>query len=360
MIRTFLNLTIAEPGFEPAHAIAVSVSLPSAQYTQYGSVASYFDLAVNRIGAIPGVESVGAVSYLPLIGYNPGVDFRIPGRGEDETAHRADLQPTSAGYFQAMKIPLLRGQQFTESAMKPSPDSVIINNAFAKKFWPGEEPLGRHIQLHGDLGANTPLVIVGIVGDVKQFGLHTDPRPEIYLPMYRSSMTVIARGSGDLAPAIRDAIERLDGRAAIRISTLEQVVADSIEKRRIFAVMLGTLAVVALLLATLGIHGVISYLVAQRTREIGIRMALGARAQAIQRMVLGEGAKVVAVGTVLGISLAYAATRFLANLLYGVNATDSITFGGVALLLVGAALMACIAPARRAAKVDPIAALRSE
>jgi len=301
------------------------------------------------------------VAYLPLVGYNPGVDFTIDRRASSPL--RADIQPVTPDYFRAIGVPLLRGRQFTEDEMKPQPEAAIVNNAFAKKFFPEEDPLGKNVLLQGDKFPRGPLVVVGVVGDVKQFGLHTEPRPEIYLPTRRHSMTLIVRTSGNpaqLAAAVRETIQSLDNRAAISMRKMEDVVSRSTWSRRNLALQMGVLGAAALLLAAMGIYGVISYLVAQRTREMGIRLALGAQRRDLLKLVLGQGLTLTMIGVAAGLALALALTRFLSSLLFGVGAADPITFAAIALLLAVVALAASLWPARRATKVDPITALRHE
>jgi putative ABC transport system permease protein len=310
---------------------------------------------------LPGVESVGGVAYPPLVGYNPGVDFTIDGRASAPL--RTDIQPITPDYFQAIGIPLLRGRQFTEAEMKPRPEAAIVNSAFAKKFWPDEDAMGKHILLQDDRLPRGPLVVVGVAGDVKQFGLDTEPRPEIYLPMRSHSMTLIVRTRGNpaqWATAVRETVKGLDNRAAISMRTLEQMVSRTAWSRRNLALLMGVLGAVALLLAAMGIYGVISYLVAQRTREMGIRLALGAQRHEILKLVLGQGLALTMIGVAAGLTLAFALTRFLSSMLYGVSAADPITFAAIALMLAVVALMASFLPARRAMKVDPITALRHE
>jgi putative ABC transport system permease protein len=365
MIRTVLNLTNEAPGFDPKHAGAATISIPPSKNDgrpEHEILASYFDEAIRRIRALPGVESVGGVAYPPMVGYNPGVDFTIGGRAAG-TELRADIQPITPDYFQAIGIPLLRGRQFTEAEMKPQPEAAIINNAFAKKFWPDEDPLGKHILLQDDNLPRGPLVVVGLAGDVRQFGRGTEPRPEIYLPMRHNSMTLIVRTVGNpaqWAAAVRETIQRLDNRAAINMRTLEEMVDRTAFSQRALALLMGLLGAVALLLATMGIYGVISYLVAQRTREMGIRLALGAQRHDLLKLVLGQGVRLTMIGVAAGLTLALALTRFLSSLLYGVSAADPITFASIALLFAGVALTASYLPARRAMKVDPITALRHE
>jgi putative ABC transport system permease protein len=370
MIRTVLNLTNESPGFNPKHAGAVTLSLPQSKRdgkdgrTDYESLALYFSEAIRRIRALPGVESVGGVSYPPLVGYNPGVDFTIDGRASAPGAGlRADIQPVTPDYFRAIGVPLLRGRQFTEAEMNPQPEAAIVNNAFAKKFWPDEDPLGKNLLLQGDKFPRGPLVVVGVVGDVKQFGLHTEPRAEIYLPTLGHSMTLIVRTSGNpakWAAAVRETVQSLDNRAAISMRTLEQMVDRSTFSRRNLALLMGVLGVVALLLAAMGIYGVISYLVAQRTREMGVRLALGAQRRDLLKLVLGQGLTLTMIGVAAGLALALALTRFLSSMLFGVSAADPITFAAIALLLAVVAVMASFLPARRAMGVDPITALRHE
>lgn len=366
MIRTFLNLTAEDPGFDPDRAIALSLALPPSAYPTNESISVYFNETIRKIKAVPGVESAGAVTYLPLIGYNPGTDFAIEGRQPQslEEAPRADFQPVTPDYFASIGMPLLRGRGFDESDMKPAPEVVVINNALAKKFWPDEDPLGKYIELLGNNSLSNPLVVVGIVGDVKQFGLHTEPRPEIYLPMYRSAMTLIIRATSSPATAmaaLRETVQEIDrDKAAFGLKTMDQIVEDSIARRRTFAWLLGVMAVAALILAMMGIYGVVSNLVSQRTREIGIRMALGANRGDIVREVLRQGTGLVSVGVVSGIIASIALTRFMKSLLFGVSSADPVTFAGILLILMIVALLACLIPARRASRVDPIIALRHE
>jgi putative ABC transport system permease protein len=365
MIRTFLNLTNEHPGFNPENALALTLTLPRSQNADYGSLATFFNEAIGRIKSVPGVEAVGGVGYLPLIGYNPGTEFAIEGRtaASPETNPRADLQPVTPYYLQAMGISLVRGRGFTEADMRAAPETALINQALARELWPGEEPLGQHIQLLGKNAPAGPLVIVGIIGDVKQFGLHTDPRPEIYLPTLRSSMTLIVRtgvSPAGLIVPIRETVQRLDDRAAFNLRTMQQVVVDSIEKRRIFALLLGVLSAVALAMAAMGIYGVISYMVSQRTHEIGIRIALGAQPHDMLRLVMGQGLALASTGLAVGLAAAAGLTRLMRSLLFGVGVADPLTHGAIALLLFSVALVACYFPARRAMKVEPMVALRHQ
>ncbi|HKX32821.1 MAG TPA: ABC transporter permease, partial [Blastocatellia bacterium] len=366
MIRTFLNLTSEDPGFVPANLIAATLSLPQSPAADYDQLSSYVDQATARLKALPGVEAVSGVAYLPLIGYNPGIDFTIAGRaaGPSETALRADFQPILPDYFEAMKIPLRRGQSFAATDLKPAPDRVIINQALADKFWPGQDPIGGQIQLQSKDAPPNPLTVIGIVGNVKQFGLHSEPRPEIYLPAYRHSMTLIVRTRVDPGPLftrVRETLDRLDqNRSALNLRTMDQVLVDSIATRKAFAMLLGMMAAIALLLAAMGIYGVISYLSAQRTREIGIRLTLGASSREILRLIVGQGMRPVLHGLALGLVAAAVLTQVMKSVLFGVSHTDPLTLILTLTLLLTVSVLACLLPARRALKVDPVATLRSE
>jgi hypothetical protein len=237
-----------------------------------------------------------------------------------------------------------------------------------KRFPPGEDPVGKQIQLHGENGSNGPLTVVGVVGDVKQFGLNTDPRPEIYLPGYRETMTLIVRTRvepGSLFTPIRETLQKLDSglddnNAALSLKTMEQVMVDSIASRRVFAILLGILAFIALLLATMGIYGVISYLSTQRTHEIGIRLTLGARRREILLLIVAQGMKPTLLGLVIGSAAATLLTIVMKSLLFGVSHTDPLTFVATIFLLTTVAVIACLFPARRLMRVDPAAALKHE
>jgi putative ABC transport system permease protein len=358
MIRTFLNLTDESPGFDTRGAVAVSLALPRPAYPTYQSVEAYFTDAMRRIKNVPGVERVGGVTYAPLIGYNPGADFTIEGR-DTQPALGADFQPVTADYFSSIGMPLLRGRAFTEADMKASPEVAVINQALAKKYWEDEDPLGKRIQIKG---LASPVTITGIVGDVKQFGLHTDPRPEIYAPMYRHSMTLIARANASTArllAALEEAVQQ-DSRAAVSVKSIEEFVADSIERRRVFAQLMTSLAATALALAMMGLYGVTSYSVSQRTREIGIRMAMGAYRRDVMRLVIGQALRLAAGGLTIGLILSFALARVFESMLYRVSAIDPVTIIALSLIMMALAAAASFIPARRATKVDPMTALRHE
>ncbi|MBN2371537.1 MAG: ABC transporter permease, partial [Vicinamibacteria bacterium] len=366
MIHAIFNLTQVNPGFNTKRAVAISFSLPGTRYPSRQSLAAGLGQTIDRIRNLPGVEAIGAVSYLPLIGYNPGADFTVVGQpsGAPEQTPRADYQPVTPGYFKAMGIALRHGRAFTERDMKPQPDTAIVNQTLARRFWPGGDAIGRHIRLVGDDAPNNPLAIVGIVGDVQQYGIGTPPRPEIYVPLHRHSMTLIVRTAGPPGPmmaALQGAVKQLThSQADLSVRTLEHVVAASIEKRRVFAWLLGAMAALALALSVMGIYAVISHRTAERTREVGIRMALGARAGDVRRLVVVQALTLTAIGVVGGLLTASAATRVMKRLLFGVGFVDAWTFMSVVVMLVGATLVACYWPARRATRIDPMEALRCQ
>jgi predicted permease len=366
MIRTLLNLADETPGFDPEHTIAVSLSPSPAQCPTRESLASFTDEAIRRLRAVPGVETVGGISFMPLVGYNPGTDFAIDGRTpvSPEATPRADYQQVTPDYFRAMGMPVVRGRPFTEDEMKSEPEVVIVNQALAARFWPGEDALGRRIHLMGTAGPHHSLAIVGVVGDVKQFGLHTDPRPELYLPQCTRSMTLIVRTAwtpASLLPSVRETVRRLAGdQAAFSLRTMGQALRDSTEKRRVFAWLLGALAGIALAMTALGTYGVISHLTAQRMREMGVRLALGARPLDVLGLVVRQGMTLALSGVACGFVGALALMRAMRSLLFGVSPADPLTFSIAAVVLIGVALVACYLPARHAAKCDPLTALRYE
>jgi putative ABC transport system permease protein len=270
----------------------------------------------------------------------------------------------SSDYFRAMSIPLMRGRAFTERETKESPSVVIINQRMAERYWPGEDPIGKRLTVSFE---ETPREIVGIVGDVRQTSLNAETTPGVYLPFQQfpyPGMTLVIRTQTDIASitsAVRREIGAIDGNVPIsEIRSMEQVISTSVSQRRFSMMLLGLFALVALLLSAVGIYGVMAYSVSERSHEIGIRIALGARSRDILKMVLGQGMILTLIGIAVGLMGALALTRLMSSLIYGVSATDPLTFAGVALALGSVALAACYIPARRATRVDPMEALRDE
>jgi len=322
---------------------------------------------IEKVAALPGVQAAGAAMVTPLSGNDFVLGFMIEGRppypagGEPDTNYYS----VTPGYFKAMGIPLLRGRLFTERDTKDATRVVVINETMAKRFFPGEDPIGK--RLHVTMGPLLYREIVGIVGDVKHYSLDQETKAQTYEPYAQqpfSGMTLVARTSGDpagLSAAIRGEVVKIDKELPIsNVKTLEQYLSTSIAQQRFSVLLLGIFAAVAMALACVGIYGVLSYSVAQRRREIGVRMALGAARRDVLRLVVGHAMFLTLIGVAIGLGAAFALTRVMSTLLFGVSATDPMTFGLIALLLVAVALLAALVPARRATKVDPMVALRCE
>jgi putative ABC transport system permease protein len=371
MIKSFWRLQHVDPGFNPNNVLTFQLSLPRAKYAKNEEITAFYHQAVERIKTLPGVTAVGATSILPLSGSNSDNSFVIEGRPLLDLSAIPDeeLRIVTPDYFRAMNIPLIKGRYFADADTPPSPEVAIINQALARKHFSGEDPIGKRITMDDPRSPSaTWITIVGIVGDVKHRGLNVEAQPELYgahgQAAYRTMNLVARTTSSDpssVASAIRREVAELDkGLPLYNTRTMERVVAESIAQQRLASLMLGILAALALTLASVGIFGVLAYIVTQRTHEIGIRMALGAQRTDILRLIIGQGMTLTLIGIALGLAGAFALTRVMTNLLYGVGVTDPLVFAGVPLLLAGIALLACYLPARRALRVDPLIALRYE
>ncbi len=367
--RSFLKLMQAETGFKPEGAVALTISLPTTlDKAQEAQLQQFHQQLLERLSAIPGVASVGGINALPLVGRGSNGTFQKD--GNPATKGEADYRLASSGYFAAMNIPLLRGRMFEASDSGNAPDACVISQTLAQKYWPGEDPLGRTLQFGNMDGDKDLLHIVGIVGDVRDGGLDEPVQPTVYAHSTQrpnwwqvSNQSYVARGQIDpatLIPSMRAALLGLRNDVPVNFRTLNEVVSASLDQRRFSLVIFGAFALVALLLAATGVYGVMSYAVTQRTHELGIRMALGAQAGDVLRLVIGQGLRLALAGMALGLLVALAVTRSLEKLVHGVSTTDPLTFAGIALLLLAVALLACWLPARRAARVDPLVALRCE
>jgi predicted permease len=381
MIRTFAGLRSVKSGLDPVNVLTMQTALTGDRYASTAQVENVVRQATERIESVPGVEFAAAALVVPMSGSAIDLPFTIDGRAPAEGKYEGDDQWrfVSPHYFEALHIPLLRGRTFDRRDTSKSDHVVIINDALAKKYWPQADPLGQRMTIGGGLGADFaegPRQIVGIVGDVTESGLSNGMVPAMYIPQGQLTdgltklannllpLSWVIRTKTDplsVASPVRHEFETLDGQLTpSKILTLETVIKDSTTRENFNMLMLTVFAAVALLLAAVGIYGLMSYAVEQRTQEIGIRMALGAGRGEMMKMILGQGMKLVLAGIVIGLAAAFGLTRLLAGLLYGVKAGDPLTFAAVAVILTAVALFAAFVPAQRATRVDPILALRQE
>ncbi len=364
LIRSLLQLQDVSPGFDAQNVLTMRVDLPRDKYATHEKTKSFFSELESRVGGLPGVETVGFVSELPLSGQPNDMPYTVEGRppASSDQAFDDDFRRVNTGYFSALRIPLLRGRNFTEQEVRQGDKVLIISELLARQAFPNEEPLGKRLIL---AMGNEPWEIIGIVGDIRHHAMEMRPVAAMYLPTYESRWTnVVIRTKGDpagLAAAVRKVVQGIDpDQPVANVRTMEQWVDLAVASARYRTTLLGLFALVALVLASTGIYGVMSYSVAQRTHEIGVRMALGARQFDVLKLVVRQGMTLVVVGVGIGLLGAAALTRVLSTLLFGVTARDPLTFVAVAALLTLIAFVACYLPARRATKVDPLVALRYE
>jgi putative ABC transport system permease protein len=370
-IQSFMRLQKVDPGFNPHGVLTAYIMLPSSKYTEPRRQAAFFKEVINRIEALPGVEAVGGASSMPLTGTNDAGYFRIEGipeRRAGDPLIEAEQPKITPGYIRAMEIPVLMGRSFNWADNENSPQVAVVSEALVQLYWPNEDPIGKRLSINNDSdGKPVWRQIVGVVKDVKHDGLAKQPRPVIFSPLlqYPVPYTILAirthTDPSSLSPAIRRAVTAVDSEQPIfRINTMERFISDSVSDSRFQTQLLTVFAAVALALAAVGIYGVVGYSVNQRTHEIGIRLALGARQRDVLKMVVKQGMELATTGVVIGLAGAFALTRLMKDFLFGVNASDPLTFGVIALILTLIALLACYFPARRATKVDPLVALRYE
>jgi predicted permease len=369
LIRTVLRLRSVDTGFSAQNVLAMNIGLPSIKYPKPENQIAFFKQVTERIAALPGVKAVGTTSVLPLSdnfdGRGLAVEDHPKPRGEEITV---DLYIASPGYLQAMQIPLIKGREITEQDTKDSPKITLINSTMAGQLWPNEDPLGKRIKFPGnEKNPQQWRTIVGVVKDVSQYALDKKPPMQIYLPLMQqptSFNTIVVRTDKEptgMIGAVRREILAVDkDQAVFNLTTLEQLMGDSILIRRFFMILLLVFAALALMLAAVGIYGVMSYVASQRTHEIGIRMALGAQTGDVLKLIIGNGMVLALIGVGAGLLGAFALTRLMAKVLFGVSATDGLTFVTVSAGLILVALLACYVPARRASKIDPLTALRYE
>ncbi len=378
MVRSLAALWRVNPGFNPSHAITFSLSLPAASTTNSAETRARLRHFGDKMHNIPGVQAVSVtLGSRPMI-HNSSLPFWIEGQPKPanfQEMPQAMFYLVETGFQQAMGITLERGRFITPQDDEHAPVVVDIDDVFARTYFPHENPIGKHINL---AGFNVQAEIVGVVGHVKQWGLDADAKsaieaqfdypfmqlPEKLMPLAADAVAIVLRTEGDptaVMGSVRRAVEEIDPREVVyNVQTMDEVVSNSFAARRLSMILLGVFAALALVLACVGIYGVISYLVGQRTHEIGVRMALGAQRSDVLRLVIGHGARMALIGVAVGIGAALGLTRLMANQLFGVSAHDPLTFAGVALLLIVVAVAACYIPARRAMRVDPMIALRCE
>ena len=373
LLRSFLRIEQIPLGFQPRGVLTFRVIPRGQGYSDFSRRSAFYQQTIERIDVLPGVESAAAVTFIPLTFVRASKGFTIEGRQPSAPGQipMAGYDVVTPGYFPSMRIPLRGGRDFSWSDTTETQPVIIINEAMAKRYWPGEDPLGKRIRQGGPDDRGFPwLTIAGIVGDTREFDPLTAPRPTMYFPIKQFAdpggilRDWVVRTTVDpltVASSVRTAVWSVDKNLPVtRVRTMDEVRSTSIASERLNLLLFVLFASLALLLATVGIFGVMAYSVAERTREIGIRVALGARSNEVLKLVLTQGLRLAGLGLLLGLVAAFALTRLMAGMIYGVSSTDAATFFTVALLLVAVALGACYIPARRALRVDPMIALRYE
>ncbi|MCA1818147.1 MAG: ABC transporter permease [Acidobacteria bacterium] len=370
LVNSFMRLRGVDPGFRPANLLTMRVVPSPQKYPDLARHTAFYTELLRRVEALPGVRSASVASQIPLIAQGDSEGLLFEGR-PDPPAGEPNIVATrvvSPHYFETMGIRLLRGRAFTDRDRADSPSVAVISETMARRYWPGEDPLNKRFSFGRARTDEDWVTVVGVANDVRQFGLDAEVKPQVYIaypqidgfyPRYLIVSTSVEPHG--VASAVRGAVWEVDRDQPVSdVLTMEEVLGESIARQRFSTLLLGVFAGVALLLAAVGIYGVMSYAVAQRTHEIGIRMALGAQTRDVLKLAVGQGLKLVLVGVAIGIVASLALTRLMASLLYGVSATDPVTFAAITLVLVGVAALASYIPARRATKVDPLVALRYE
>ena len=369
LVKSFMRLQEVDRGFNSANVMTMVVRLPEARYKDDPQVVGFFRAALDHINTLPGVQSAGVINFLPFYGgLGSATGFTIAGRpapapGQEPTT---DVRVADPGYFKALEVPLLRGRQLNDTENTEAKHVVLINEALARKYFAGEDPIGKRIDV-AMFDAPNPTEIIGVVGNVRYENLIDGFEPAVYFPhpeLAYSFMTFVVRTDGDplaIAPALQREIRSLDPNQPVSdVRTMDQVMSDTFSRARFNTVLLALFAGLATLLSAVGIFGVMNYSVALRTHEIGLRVAVGAQPRQVLLLILRQGLLLTIVGVVVGLVAAFALTRLLSGLLFGVAAVDPATFATISIVLVTVSLLACYLPARRAMKIDPLVALRSE
>ena len=375
LMRSFLRVLAVDPGFDPGRVLVAPLSLPKNRYAGREKTAAFCDRLQERLASLPGVEEVGVVSALPLAATRASVPFTIEGRpappGEEPWTN---YRLANAGSFRALAIPIVAGRSFDDRDGPEAPPVAIVSRVFARRFLADRDPIGAHVRIDDNDSGPRPVEIVGVAGDIRHAGLESEPEPHLWLPLRQAHEDSVGLLTGTqywlvkartaplaLAPSVREALRAVDPDVpATSVRAMDDYLQQSISFRKFSLRLLAAFATAALLLAAVGLYGVVSYGVSLRTQEIGVRMSLGALRRDILRLVIGEGMRLALAGAGLGLLAALALTRTMKSLLFGVGAADPRTFAAITLLLLAAALLACWLPARRATRVAPVAALRSE
>jgi predicted permease len=372
LVRSFQRLRQVDVGFKPDNLLTMRVVLPMPKYLKAEVRATFYDELLQRVNEVPGVESAGVITFLPLSFSGMKFNFSVEGQAApgDMKLPFALFRVVSPDYFRTLRIPLQRGRFFDAHDASDSPPVIVVNRRLAEQYWPGEDPTGKRLKIGPVDSPNPWATVVGVVRDVRQSGLYGEQMFELYVPYaqdrrgFAAPRDLIVRTRGDaasVAGAVRQAVWAVDKDQPVSdVRTMDQVFVATISRERFQALLIGLFAALALSLACAGLYGVISYAVAQRTHEIGIRMALGAQPVDVLSLVLRQGMALTLTGLVIGIAVGAVATRVLSDMLYGVTATDPVTFIGVPALLLLVAFFACYIPARRATRIDPLVALRYE
>jgi putative ABC transport system permease protein len=378
LVKSFLRLQEVSPGFDMKNLLVVRLSLSNAQYSNPETVTAFYEQLTSRIENVPGVKSVSTTSVLPLSGSNVRVPFTISGRPPLSLSEQPVTQyrMIAPRYFSAMKIPIRSGRDFTNTDTPHSQPVAIINDTFARRYWPGpgESPIGAHMKIDDNNQGPREVEIIGVVGDVRHMGLHIEPAAETYVPISQIPEENVPLLTNNMSWVVRTSTEPLTMVSAVRreiqsvnaniptsnTMSMEQILSSSLAPNRFNLFLIGIFAIVALILASMGIYAVISYSVAQRKQELGLRMALGAQQRDVLSLVIGGGLKIVLIGVAIGLAGAFILTRVLSNLVFGISVTDPSTFVSTSLLFILISVLASYVPAHRATKVDPIIALRSE
>jgi len=381
-VRSFQRLLKVDPGFQTEHLLTMRIALPNAKYPNGNAPANFFKKLISQIKTLPGVQAAGTVTRLPMSGTYSSGTIQL----EDTSAHNAvfskqtglpymetDYRWVTPGYFETMKMPLIKGRMFTDADNEAdAPGTAIVDEAFANHFWPGQDPTGKRIAWNVVPNSNPPQpiweTIVGVVGHVKHYSLDVQGREQAYFPAAQAQFTrgmfVVVRTATDpaaMTASIRSTVSGLDPEVPMfSVETMDELVTQSLTQRQLNMLLLASFAGLALVLAGIGIYGVMSYLVSQRTQEIGVRMALGASRTDVLKMMVLQGLRLAGAGLLVGFVLALVLTRLISGLLYGISPADPLTFAALALVLAAVAFLASYLPALRATKVEPIEALRYE